>query len=78
MTPSSQRGFSTVSIIVLIAAVGAAYSIKDEQGVSYLERGYQMAHHYTIGRNQDALEQANSIRMKMQAHEDATQAAIEE
>ncbi len=75
---SAPRGFSTISIIVLIAALGAAYYVKDEQGVSYLERGYQMAHVYAMGGNQDAVGQANTLKAKMQAHEDATQAAIDE
>ncbi len=64
--------------MVVVAALGAAYYIKDERGVSYLERGYTIAHRYTVGVDFNPVQEAHSIKTKMQMHEDATQAAIDE
>jgi hypothetical protein len=70
---TSQSGFGKFTIIVLAALLGGAYFIKDNQGVSYLQRGIDMARYYTVTRNTDAIKAANDVKAVAQKQQDALQ-----
>lgn len=75
---SSQSGFGFAGIIVIVALAGGAYLMKDDHGVSYLERGYEMTRYYLFDRNQEALEAAKGAHDLLQGQQDALQRAVDE
>jgi hypothetical protein len=75
---ATQSGFGLVGIIVIAALLGGAYTLKDEQGVSYLERGYSMARYYFVDRNQEALEGAHNAKALVDKQQAELQKAVNE
>ncbi len=68
-----QRGSIIINLVILGALVGAAAYYKAPDGESYLQKGLWYAQHgydYAIG-------QANQAKAQAQAHEDATQKAVD-
>lgn len=73
MTPSPQRGGILIKLIILGAIAGGAYFVKAPDGESYLSKAAWWAMHgydSVIGIARDA-------RNAAQAHENATQAAVD-
>lgn len=66
-----------VAVIGIIGIMGAAYIVKDESGVSYLEKGYAMIKHYTVDRNVDAIKQANDVKATAQLQQDRLQLELD-
>lgn len=75
---TTQSGLGLVGIIVIAALFGGAYTLKDEQGVSYLERGYTMARYYFVDRNQEALEGAHNTKALVDKQQAELQKAVNE
>ncbi len=65
-------------IIICIIALIAGYIVKDDKGVSYLEKAYSQAHYYVVDRNKEALEKATDTKKMMQAHQDELQKMMNE
>ena len=78
MQKTKESGFTKITFIMLLAVAGGMYLVKDEKGVSYLEKTYGAAKYYIIDRNEDALKQAKGAQNLMQGHQDELQKAIDE
>ncbi len=72
----NNSGFVTTIVVVLIA-LGVAYFVKDETGVSYLEKGYNIARYYVVDRNQEAVQKAKEVKDLMQNNQDTLQKEID-
>ena len=73
MKRTTQAGFGQVLIVLILAGVVAAYFVKDESGVSYLDKGVHMIRYYTIDRNVDAVQKATQVKATAQAQQDRLQ-----
>lgn len=69
MKKTYNKGFMAM-LVLIIVAVGAAYFVKDEKGVSYAERGYKLARYYLVDRGEEAIEKAKGAQKLMQGHQD--------
>lgn len=68
MKKTHKKGF--IGMLVLIAiAVGAMYFVKDEKGVSYGKKGYDLIHYYMVDRGAEAMEKAESAKDIIQSHQ---------
>jgi hypothetical protein len=68
-----QRGSIIIKLVIIGAVAGAAAIYKAPDGESYLQKGLWYAQHgydYAIGL-------ANQAKAQAQAHEDATQKAVD-
>jgi hypothetical protein len=68
-----EHGSALIKLVILGAVLGAAAYYKAPDGESYLQKGLWYAQHgydYAIGL-------ANGAKAQAQAHEDATQKAVE-
>jgi hypothetical protein len=72
----NNSGFVT-TLVVIILALGVAYFIKDENGVSYLEKGYNAFRYYVVDRNQEAVDKAKEVRDLMQNNQSDIQKEID-
>lgn len=74
----NQRGSILIKLLFLGVIAGGMYIVKDEQGVSYLEKSYGAVKYYFVDRNEDAMNQAKEVQGKMQAQQDEIQKMLDE
>ena len=77
MKTHNQRGNILIKLLVLGVIAGGMAIVKDEQGVSYLEKTYKAVKYYTVDRNEDAINQAKDVQGVMQKQQDAIQAELD-
>ncbi len=75
---TAQRGSILIKLLMLGVIAGGMYVVKDEQGVSYLEKTYSATKYYFVDRNEDAINQAKDVQGKMQAQQDEIQKMLDE
>ncbi len=73
----NQRGSILIKLLVLGVIAGGMAVVKDDQGVSYLEKTYKAVKYYTVDRNEDAINQAKDVQGVMQKQQDAIQAELD-
>lgn len=78
MKKTKQSGFGILSIIVIVAALGVMYVMKNKDGVSYLESTYNKVKYYVVDRNVEAIDKAKEARDMMQAGQDRIKNILEE
>lgn len=74
----NQQGSILIKLLFLGVIAGGMYIVKDEQGVSYLEKSYGAVKYYFVDRNEDAINQAKEVQGTMQRQQDAIQEALDE
>ncbi|MFM2415094.1 MAG: hypothetical protein RI911_787 [Candidatus Parcubacteria bacterium] len=74
----SQKGSIVIKLLVLGALAGGLSYVKDEQGVSYLQKIIGPIKYYLVDRNEDALQQAKEVQGVMQEKQDEIQKMLDE
>ncbi len=74
----NQQGSIVIKLVVLGLVAGGMAVVKDEQGVSYLEKSYKAVKYYVVDRNEDAIKDAKAVQGVMQKQQDALQEALDE
>ena len=78
MKKHNQQGSILIKLLMLGVIAGGMYVVKDEKGVSYLEKSYGAVKYYFVDRNEDAINQAKEVQGTMQRQQDAIQEALDE
>lgn len=74
----NQQGSIVIKLVVLGLVAGGMAVVKDEQGVSYLEKSYKAVKYYVVDRNEDAIKDAKAVQGVMQQQQDMIQEALDE
>ncbi len=74
----NQQGSIVIKLVVLGLVAGGMAVVKDEQGVSYLEKSYKAVKYYVVDRNEEAIKDAKAVQGVMQKQQDALQEALDE
>lgn len=73
----NQQGSIVIKLVVLGLIAGGMAVVKDDQGVSYLEKSYKAVKYYTIDRNEAAIKDAKAVQGTMQRQQDMIQAELD-